>query len=80
MYIIVSKYAKTIETIKTACVEMVNHLKNKGISPFLCQNERGFFVARELKKEEGYIYSSTWTTRNSKDPTTTETLNIIEEL
>lgn len=59
---------------------MVNFMKNKGIIPLLCQNERGFFVARALAKDEEYVSHSTWHYKNTKDPSITDTINIIEEL
>lgn len=80
MYIIVSKYTKTIEGAKNAFNGMINYLKVKGIIPLLCQNERGFFVARALAKDEEYVSNGTWQYKNTKDPSITETLNIIEEL
>jgi len=80
MYIIVSKYTKTIEIAKEAFASMVKYLKDKGIIPLLCQNDRGFFVARELAKDEEYVRNSAWNYKNTKDPSITETLNILEEL
>jgi len=80
MYVIVSKCVKTIENAKRVFSEMIGFLKQKGVTPLLCQNEVGFFIARELKNEDGYILNSKWVTLHSKEPSTRDTLNIIEEL
>lgn len=80
MYVIVSKYVDNRDLAKMMFSEMIQHLKDRGAQPLLCENESGFFVARVLYDDDGYIFSRYEFDPDSETSSVVAAVNVIEEL